>query len=286
MTTHRDEVDDDDDDDDEVDMATNDKGCDDEIIIGVLALQGSYREHAALVKKCHPRARAVEVRKASHLGKCRGLIIPGGESTTMANIARRFDLFDPLREFQNSGRCVWGTCAGLIFLAERLQGGEKQGGQELLGGLDVSVNRNFFGSQIDSFETHIPWIAGAAEGNGDASPFRAVFIRAPAIMESGPGVEVLAKYTLPAEKRAKLIGTAHEDVKEVIVAVRQGKLLATSFHPEITADTRWHKMFVDMCAETAPYELPEDASDVPVPTIRLPDLPVFDDSVIAPVDGK
>ena len=105
-------------------------------------------------------------------------------------------------------------------------------------------------------------------------------------MESGPGVEVLAKYTLPAEKRAKLIGTAHEDVKEVIVAVRQGKLLATSFHPEITADTRWHKMFVDMCAETAPYELPEDASDVPVPTIRLPDLPVFDDSVIAPVDGK
>jgi len=264
--------------------ASSEDDDDGEIVIGVLALQGSFREHCALVKKCHPRARAVEVRKAIHLAKCRGLIIPGGESTTMANIARRFDLFDPLRAFAASGRAVWGTCAGLIFLADRLHGGEKSGGQELLGGLNVGVNRNFFGSQIDSFETHIPWTAGGS--SADATPFRAVFIRAPAILDVGAGVEVLARYALPAEKRAKLVGTPHEDVREVVVAVRQGKLLATSFHPEITADTRWHKLFVDMCERCAPYDLPGDLSDAPVATIRLPDLPVFEDSVIAPVDGK
>jgi len=99
-------------------------------------------------------------------------------------------------------------------------------------------------------------------------------------------VEVLAKYVLPEAKRAKLIGTADEGREEVIIAVRQGKLLATSFHPEITADTRWHKLFVGMCAKEAPYELPEDDEEEVVATIRLPDLPVFDDSVIAPVEGK
>ncbi len=266
-------------------MPTDADAAGGDIAVGVLAIQGSFREHAALVRKAHPMARAVEVRKASHLRGLRGLIIPGGESTTMANIARRFNLFEPLRAFQASGKCVWGTCAGLIFLADSLQGGAKEGGQELLGGLDVAVNRNFFGSQIDSFECQIPWTA--TEEDEEASPsFRAVFIRAPAIVSAGPGVEVLAKYVLPEAKRAKLIGTADEGREEVIIAVRQGKLLATSFHPEITADTRWHKLFVRMCAKEAPYELPEDDEEEVVATIRLPDLPVFDDSVIAPVEGK
>ena len=256
-----------------------------DVVIGVLAIQGSFREHAALVRKAHPRARAVEVRKGCHLRGARGLIIPGGESTTMANIARRFGLFEPLRAFQASGKCVWGTCAGLIFLAERLERGGKEGGQELLGGLDVGVNRNFFGSQIDSFECMIPWTATKSSGDADA-PFRAVFIRAPAITSCGPDVEVLAKYALPEAKKQKLVGTADEGLNEVVVAVRQGKLLATSFHPEITADTRWHKLFVDMCADETPYALPADEDEVVVPTIRLPDLPVFDDSVIAPIDGK
>lgn len=173
----------------------------------------------------------------------------------------------------------------MIFLAERLERGGKEGGQELLGGLDVGVNRNFFGSQIDSFECMIPWTATTSNGDDDA-PFRAVFIRAPAITSCGPDVEVLAKYALPEAKKQKLVGTADEGLNEVVVAVRQGKLLATSFHPEITADARWHKLFVDMCAEETPYALPADEDEAVVPTIRLPDLPVFDDSVIAPIDGK
>ena len=251
-----------------------------EIKIGVLAIQGSFREHAALVKRAHPNATAVEVRKGSQLSGCRGLIVPGGESTTMANIARRFGLFEPLRAFQASGRCVWGTCAGLIFLADRLESGSKEGGQELLGGLDVGVNRNFFGSQIDSFECTIPW---TVNGAGDTEPpFRAVFIRAPAITSAGPDVEVLAKYKLTEAKKAKLVGTADEGRDEVIVAVRQGKLLATSFHPEVTADTRWHALFAEMCSKETPYELPAE-EDETVASVRLPDLPVFDDSVIAEV---
>lgn len=262
---------------------SNDMSVDarDEIVIGVLAIQGSYREHEALVRKCHPNARAVEVRKGSHLKNCRGLIIPGGESTTIANIARRFGLFEPLREFQASGRCVWGTCAGLIFLADHIERGSKLGGQELLGGLDVGVNRNFFGSQIDSFECQIPWTATTGT---DEPPFRAVFIRAPAITSAGPNVEVLAKYKLPESKKAKLVGTSDEGRDEVIVAVKQGKLLATSFHPEITSDTRWHRLFVDMCAHETPYELPTEDGEELVPFCRPLDLPVFDDSVMAPVE--
>jgi len=263
-----------------VTMTTTDEK-NEHILIGVLAIQGSYREHEALVRKCDPRARAVEVRKGAHLRGCRGLIIPGGESTTMANIARRFGLFEPLRAFQASGKCVWGTCAGLIFLADHIERGSKEGGQELLGGLDVGVNRNFFGSQIDSFECHIPWTA--TKGSTEEPPFRAVFIRAPAITSAGPSVEVLAKYKLPESKRAKLVGTPDEGREEVIVAVKQGKLLATSFHPEITSDTRWHKLFVDMCANEVPYELPEDGAEELVQSFRPEDLPVFDDSVIAPV---
>ena len=181
--------------------------------IGVLALQGSFAEHCAHVARAG--GEAVEIRKAEQLAGCHGLIIPGGESTTMANVARRWNLFEPLRDFQARGGAVWGTCAGLIFLAERINRGAKEGGQELLGGLDVTVDRNFFGSQIDSFETSLP-----CDVPGDASDdpnFRAIFIRAPAILTAGEGVEVMARYELPEEKRTAAAA------KDVIVAVKQAR---------------------------------------------------------------
>lgn len=149
-----------------------------------------------------------------------------------------------LREFAASGRPVWGTCAGLIFLAERALG-QKQGGQRLLGGLDVTVSRNFFGSQVDSFETLLPAPACLV---GSGEPFRALFIRAPAVLldSCGPAVEVLATYAVPPGR------TVAADWRTVAVAVRQGQMLGTAFHPELTADTRWHQLFVTMCLTAAP----------------------------------
>mmetsp|Transcript_14032 Transcript_14032/g.33623 ORF Transcript_14032/g.33623 Transcript_14032/m.33623 type:complete len:265 (-) Transcript_14032:1752-2546(-) len=246
--------------------------------IGVLALQGSFAEHCAHVVRVG--GEAVEVRKAEQLAGCSGLIIPGGESTTMANIARRWNLFEPLRAFQASGGAVWGTCAGLIFLAERISKGEKQGGQELLGGLNVTVDRNFFGSQIDSFETSLPCkIPG-----DDNGPFRAIFIRAPAILSAGEGVEVLAEYVLPEEKKKELANPQDK----IIVAVKQGNLMATSFHPEITADTRWHQLFVEMAAKCEPYSAVDEAakavaqqSEIDISSFKPGMLPVFTDSVFA-----
>jgi 5'-phosphate synthase pdxT subunit len=177
--------------------------------VGVLAIQGSFAEHCAHVTRAG--GEAVEVRKAEQLAGCSGLIIPGGESTTMANIARRWNLFEPLRDFQARGGAVWGTCAGLIFLADRIGKGEKQGGQELLGGLDVTVDRNFFGSQIDSFETKLPCDVPGDES--DDKDFRAIFIRAPAILSAGPDVEIMAKYVLPEEKKLETsVEAAHGDV--------------------------------------------------------------------------
>lgn len=246
--------------------------------IGVLALQGSFAEHCAHVVRAG--GEAVEVRKAAQLAGCSGLIIPGGESTTMANIARRWNLFEPLRAFQAAGGAVWGTCAGLIFLAQRINKGEKQGGQELLGGLDVTVDRNFFGSQIDSFETTLPCDIPGDDAGGD---FRAVFIRAPAILSAGPGVEVLAEYVLPEEKREEC-GDAN--LEKIIVAVKQKNLLATSFHPEVTADVRWHRLFVNMSRECAPYAGAnaadaEAATSTEIGLVHPGMLPVFTDSVLA-----
>lgn len=244
--------------------------------VGVLALQGSFREHCTLLNRAG--AEAVEVRKAEHLNGCSGLIIPGGESTTMANIARRWGLFEPLREFAGSGRAVWGTCAGLIFLAERATG-QKEGGQELLGGLDVTVNRNFFGSQIDSFECEVPC---KIPNDTDGSPYRCIFIRAPAILQTGPKVEVLAEYKIPEEKKASM---TEDKVDSVAVAVKQGTLMATSFHPELTADFRWHQLFLSMSAECQPFTAKGDAkaTESEISLVINPDLPVFTDSVMAPV---
>ena len=191
--------------------------------IGVLALQGAFREH--IQKLSVLGAAAVEVRRADQLSKLDGLIIPGGESTTMGLVAERWGLVNPLRRWVSQGRPVWGTCAGLILLADRATG-QKRDGQTLLGGLDVSVNRNFFGSQRDSFE-------GDLQVAGWNSPSPAVFIRAPAVVETGPGVEILAEWTDPYGRTVQ-------------VAVRQGHILGKAFHPELSRDLRWHRLFLQM----------------------------------------
>lgn len=191
--------------------------------IGVLAVQGDVREHLRVLTDLGARARGV--RRPEEVETLDGLVIPGGESTTMDKLVRAFDLFGPLRERIADGLPVYGSCAGMIMLADRIA--EPRPGQQTLGGLDVTVRRNAFGRQVDSFEEDIPF-AGL-----DGGPVRAVFIRAPWVEEAGDGVEVLAR---AAGK---------------IVAVRQGPLLATSFHPEVTGDSRVHELFVEICEESA-----------------------------------
>ena len=192
-------------------------------VIGVLGLQGDVVEHARALAAVG--ASPVTVRRPDELDRVDGLVIPGGESTTMWKLAVIFDLMDPLRKRAGSGMCVFGSCAGMIMLADRLLDGVA--GQETVGGIDMTVRRNAFGRQVDSFERDIS-LAGI-----DDPPFRAVFIRAPWVEETGGQVEVLG--TDPATGR--------------IVAVRQGPLLATSFHPELTGDVRVHRLFADMVRE-------------------------------------
>ncbi|RIK44498.1 MAG: pyridoxal 5'-phosphate synthase glutaminase subunit PdxT [Chloroflexi bacterium] len=194
------------------------------LTIGVLALQGAFVEHIKMLRRLG--VEAVEVRKPEQLAGLDGLIIPGGESTTMGLIAERWEMVEPLREWVRGSHPTWGTCAGMILLAERATN-QKQGGQPLLGGLEVTVNRNYFGRQVDSFEADL-----AVPALGD-EPFHAIFIRAPAITETSNGVERLAELDTPAGDH-------------VIVAVRQGSILATAFHPELTDDERWHQFFLSM----------------------------------------
>ncbi len=194
--------------------------------IGVLALQGDVREHLATLTDLG--ADALPVRRPQELEQVDGLVVPGGESTTMSKLARIFDLIEPLRQAAKGGLPMFGTCAGMIMLADRIEGGAA--GQETIGGLDVVVRRNAFGRQVDSFE------ADVAVAHLDR-PFHAVFIRAPWVEAVGPDVEVVATVaTGPATGR--------------IVAVRQGHLLATSFHPEVTGDQRLHGLFVDIVRES------------------------------------
>jgi 5'-phosphate synthase pdxT subunit len=190
--------------------------------IGVLALQGDVREHLAMLTEAG--AEAVAVRRPGELESLDGLVVPGGESTTMSKLARIFDLLDPLRRAAKEGLPMFGTCAGMIMLADRIEGGVPD--QETIGGLDVVVRRNAFGRQVDSFEADVD-VASLDR------PFHALFIRAPWVEKVGAGVEVVAEVaTGPATGR--------------IVAVRQGHLLATSFHPEVTGDPRLHALFADM----------------------------------------
>lgn len=192
-------------------------------VIGVLALQGDVREHMASVAQ--QGAGAVAVRRPEELAAVDGLVIPGGESTTMANLAVRFGLIEPLRAAVRAGLPAYGSCAGMILLADRLLGAPP--GQQTIGGLDVTVRRNAFGRQVDSFETDLV-LDGLVGG-----PVRAVLIRAPWVEQVGEGVQVLGRVVGgPADGR--------------IVAVRQGDLVATSFHPELTGDRRVHALFVDI----------------------------------------
>ena len=194
-------------------------------VIGVLALQGDVAEHRRAVTGTG--ASAVAVRRPAELDTVDGLIIPGGESTTMWKLADVFELMEPLRKRIAGGLPVFGSCAGMIMLAATLL--DRIEGQETLGGLDVTVRRNAFGRQVDSFEADID-LKGV-----DGPPFRAVFIRAPWVEQAGPGVEVLG--TEPRTGR--------------IVAVRQGPVLATSFHPELTRDGRIHQLFTEIVRERA-----------------------------------
>jgi pyridoxal 5'-phosphate synthase pdxT subunit len=191
--------------------------------IGVLALQGDVAEHVRAITQAG--ARPLPVRRAAELDAVDGLIIPGGESTTIWKLADIFDLVDPLRERIGAGMPVFGSCAGMIMLASRLV--ERASEQETFGAIDMTVRRNAFGRQADSFESDIDLV-----GIG-GPPFRAVFIRAPWVEQVGQGVEILA--TEPRTGR--------------IVAVRQGPVLATAFHPELTQDNRVHSIFTDMVRE-------------------------------------
>jgi len=197
--------------------------------IGVLALQGDVREHVAVLARLGAATRLV--RTAADLDGLDGLVIPGGESTVMDKLTRAFGLAGPLRAAIDEGVPVYGTCAGLIMVADRLS--NPAPGQRTLGGLDVTVERNAFGSQTDSFEADLD-VRGFDEHGLDGAPVHAVFIRAPVIESSGPDVRVLA--TVP-DGRA--------------VAARQGGVLATSFHPEMTGETRFHEYFLAMAAERA-----------------------------------
>ncbi len=189
--------------------------------VGVFALQGDVREHLRVLTSLGTRA--IGVRRVSELEECDGLVIPGGESTTMSKLARAFDLFEPIRQRIKEGLPVFGTCAGMIMLADRIEDGTAD--QETLGGLDITVRRNAFGRQVDSFE-------GDLDFAGLDGPVHAVFIRAPWVEDAGPGVEVLARVEGgPAAGR--------------IVGVRQRSLMATSFHPEVDGDDRIHRLFVD-----------------------------------------
>jgi len=191
-------------------------------LIGVFALQGDVREHREMLERAG--ARTMAVRRPSELAEVDGIVLPGGESTTMYKLARTFELFEPLREAVRSGLPAYGTCAGMILLADHLENAAS--GQETVGGLDIVVRRNAFGRQVDSFEADL-------DVSGLEAPFHALFIRAPWVEKVGQGVEVVAR-------------VASGEALGRIVAVRQANLLATSFHPEITGDHRMHALFVDM----------------------------------------
>ncbi|MCM3497237.1 pyridoxal 5'-phosphate synthase glutaminase subunit PdxT [Paenibacillus lactis] len=188
--------------------------------IGVLALQGAVAEHIRSIERAG--AEAIPVKRVEQLGDIDGLIIPGGESTTIGKLMRKYDFMDAIRSFSSQGKPIFGTCAGLIVLAERIQGDE----EAHLKLMDITVARNAFGRQRESFETDLKVV-------GIDEPVRAVFIRAPLILEVGEGVEVLSTYN------------------DEIVTARQGHLLAASYHPELTDDYRLHAYFIEMVREQA-----------------------------------
>jgi len=203
--------------------------------VGVLALQGAFAEHETILARLG--AHTVEVRLPEHLEGLDGLIIPGGESTTIGKMAQRWNLLEPIRAFARSGRPVWGTCAGMILLANQVVDGVP--GQPLLKLMDVAVRRNAFGRQVDSFEADLE-IPALGE-----PPFHAVFIRAPQIERVGAGVEVLARVAPDGNGHSTMTGGNGAGEDGAAVAVRQDNLLATAFHPELTEDDRFHRYFLE-----------------------------------------
>jgi 5'-phosphate synthase pdxT subunit len=198
------------------------------LVIGVLAVQGDFAEHAAMLRRAAAgqdrQVEVCEVRTPRDLQALDGLIVPGGESTTMGKLLVAYGLEQPIRAAAQNGLPVWGTCAGMILLARDIVGGEPDG---RIGLMDMQVQRNAFGRQIDSFETELQF-------TGLDHPIHAIFIRAPLVERLGPEAEALA--TLPDGR---------------VVAARQGRLLATAFHPELTPDTSLHGWFIESCAEAA-----------------------------------
>lgn len=187
--------------------------------VGVLALQGAVAEHIRSLEKTG--VEGVAVKHAEQLAELDGLIIPGGESTTIGKLMRKYGFIEAIQDFSREGKPLFGTCAGLIVMAKEIEGGE----ESHLGLMDIKVSRNAFGRQRESFETDL-------EVKGLDAPLRAVFIRAPLITAAGPGVEVLSTY------------------KDEIVTARQGHLLVSSFHPELTDDFSLHAYFVEMIKQT------------------------------------
>lgn len=198
-----------------------------QLTIGVLSVQGGVAEHLRMVEGLG--VRAVQVRRTEHLDGLDGIILPGGESTTMSRLLRLGGLLEPLRAAIKDGLPAFGTCAGLIMLATKVL--DTRDDAVSLEVLDVSVRRNAFGRQVDSFETHLPF-------EGIETPVDAVFIRAPQVETVGEGVDVLC--------------TVDGEGKQTVVAVRQGHVLGTSFHPELTNDNRVHSYFVDMVKGRGP----------------------------------
>lgn len=186
------------------------------MLIGVLALQGAFREHERMLQSCGENIKTRQIRLPEQLEGIDRLVIPGGESTTMGKLMIDYGLLEPIREMGQKGVPVFGTCAGLIMLSRVIEGSD----QPRLGLMDIVAERNAFGRQVHSFETDLP-----VEGIGP-DPFRAVFIRAPYIVGVGPGVDILARY------------------QGKIVCARQGNLLAAAFHPELTGDKRIHQYFL------------------------------------------
>lgn len=218
--------------------------------VGVLAVQGDVREHIRTIEALGGRATAI--RRPAELAGIDGLIIPGGESTTMDKLTRAFDLAGPLKELIDGGLPVFGSCAGMILLADSIAdpATDRQGRpQQTLGGLDITVRRNAFGRQRESFETDLAFEGLAPDG---PVPVRAVFIRAPWVERVGESVQVLARVPAgesPQPERTSPSGgglTKETDRVARIVAVRSGNLLATSFHPEVTGERRIHELFIQM----------------------------------------
>lgn len=189
--------------------------------VGVLAMQGAFREHEKILAACG--VEAAQIRKPEQLEQISALVIPGGESTTIGKLLNEFQLFEPIIKMGREGLPIFGTCAGLIMLATEIAGST----QPRLCLMDMCVERNAFGRQVDSFEADLEIKAIGGQ------PFRAVFIRAPYILETGRGVEVLASFG------------------EKIILARQGRFLAAAFHPELTGDLRIHKYFLEKCVQAA-----------------------------------